>query len=90
MNENLLPGWISQDEWFEKSGKALFANRARWDWFFRNHKRELVEENVIGVLGRKVLVDSTRIAQVIERLIREDARRRMAPLTATPTRVHQI
>lgn len=80
MKENVLPGWVSQDQWYEQSGKSLFTNRTRWDWFFRTHKRELIEEGVIGLLGRHVLVDSFRIAHVLERLIREDARRRVTSL----------
>lgn len=90
MNENLLPSWVSQDQWFEQSGKSLFLSRARWDWFFRTHKRELIEEDVIGILGRHFLVDSSRIARVLERLIREDARRRVTPPNVSPANLQGI
>ena len=47
-----IEDWVSQDEWFQARGSKLFANRTRWDWFLRKHRKFIASKGCIGQLGK--------------------------------------
>ena len=51
-----IEDWVSQDEWFQTRGSKLFANRTRWDWFLRKHRKVIASKGCIGQLGKRVVV----------------------------------
>jgi len=66
--------WMTQDEWYQTRGVKLFANRSRWDWFFRKYRAEIVSAGCIGVLGRSVVVKPDQLEVVIDHLAVEKAK----------------
>lgn len=76
MSEAVLPGWESQDSWFQREGRSFFMNRHQWDWFYRKHKRVLAKGDALAVLGRSVLVRPERLMPLVEALCIDEARRR--------------
>lgn len=76
MSEAVLPGWESQDRWFQREGRSFFTNRHQWDWFYRKHRRDLVKGEAIALLGRSVLVRPERLMPLVEALCIDEARRR--------------
>ena len=86
MSEAVLPGWESQDSWFQREGRSFFTNRHQWDWFYRKHKRDLVKGEAIALLGRSVLVRPDRLMSLVEALCIDEARRR-AGLDLLPVEV---
>lgn len=72
--------WMTQDEWYQTRGVKLFANRSRWDWFFRKYRAEIVSVGCIGVLGRSVVVKPDQLEMVIDHLAVEKAKARVTSL----------
>ena len=70
--------WMTQDEWYQTRGVKLFANRSRWDWFFRKYRTEIVTAGCVGILGRRVIVRPSWLAQVIDDLAVHEANARLS------------
>lgn len=76
--ENFLgEDWMTQDEWYQTRGSKLFANRSRWDWFFRKHRDEIVSLGCIGLLGRNLVVKPSWLENAINDLVVIEAQRRL-------------
>ena len=69
--------WMTQDEWYQTRGSKLFANRSRWDWFFRKHREEIVSLGCIGLLGRNLVVKPSWLENAINDLVVIEAQRRL-------------
>ena len=67
---------VSQDEWFQARGSKLFANRTRWDWFLRKHRKFIASKGCIGQLGKQVVVRPDYLEHIINRLLINEARSR--------------
>lgn len=78
MENFLSEDWMTQDEWYQTRGSKLFANRSRWDWFFRKYRTEIVTAGCIGILGRSVVVRPSWLEQVIEDLVVREANARLS------------
>ena len=78
MENFLSEDWMTQDEWYQTRGSKLFANRSRWDWFFRKHREEIVTAGCIGILGRSVVVRPSWLEQVIDDLVVREANARLS------------
>ena len=74
MENFLREDWMTQDEWYQTRGSKLFANRSRWDWFFRKHRDEIVSLGCIGLLGRSVVVKPDQLEMIIDHLAVEKAK----------------
>tara|TARA_B100001939_G_C16585574_1_gene464672 strand:+ start:203 stop:460 length:258 start_codon:yes stop_codon:yes gene_type:complete len=70
--------WMTQDEWYQTKGVKLFANRSRWDWFFRKYRTEIVTAGCIGILGRSLVVRPSWLEQVIDDLVVREANARLS------------
>ena len=79
MENFLSEDWMTQDEWYQTRGSKLFANRSRWDWFFRKHKEEIVSVGCIGILGRNLVVKPDWLERVIDHLAVAEAKNRLNP-----------
>ena len=77
MEHFLSEDWMTQDEWYQTRGSKLFANRSRWDWFFRNHREEIVSLGCIGLLGRNLVVKPSWLENAINDLVVIEAQRRL-------------
>ena len=71
-----IEDWVTQDKWFQTRGSKLFANRTRWDWFFRKHRKAIASEGCIGQLGKEVVVRPDYLEHIINRLLINEARSR--------------
>ena len=60
--------WMTQDEWYQTRGSKLFANRSRWDWFFRTHREEIVALGCVGLLGKNLVVKPSWLENVIDNI----------------------
>lgn len=69
--------WMTQDEWYQTRGSKLFANRSRWDWFFRKHREEIVALGCVGLLGKSLVVKPSWLENVIDDIAVTDAQRRL-------------
>lgn len=69
--------WMTQDEWYQTRGSKLFANRSRWDWFFRKHREEIVALGCVGLLGKNLVVKPSWLENVIDDIAVTDAQRRL-------------
>jgi len=77
MENFLSEDWMTQDEWYQTRGSKLFANRSRWDWFFRKHREEIVSLGCIGLLGRNLVVKPSWLENTINDLVVIEAQRRL-------------
>ncbi|MDG1799221.1 MAG: hypothetical protein P8H06_00950 [Luminiphilus sp.] len=77
MEHFLSEDWMTQDEWYQTRGSKLFANRSRWDWFFRKHREEIVSLGCIGLLGRNLVVKPSWLENAINDLVVIEAQRRL-------------
>ncbi|MDC6458921.1 hypothetical protein PQY66_01105 [Luminiphilus sp.] len=77
MENFLSEDWMTQDEWYQTRGSKLFANRSRWDWFFRKHREEIVSLGCIGLLGRNLVVKPSWLENAINDLVVIEAQRRL-------------
>ena len=77
MEHFLSEDWMTQDEWYQTRGSKLFANRSRWDWFFRKHREEIVSLGCIGLLGRNLVVKPSWLENTINDLVVIEAQRRL-------------
>ena len=77
MEHFLSEDWMTQDEWYQTRGSKLFANRSRWDWFFRKHREEIVSLGCIGLLGRNLVVKPSWLEEAINDLVVIEAQRRL-------------
>ena len=68
-SNTLLPDWCRQSEWFEQEGQSLFRTRNRWDWFYRKHRRDLVDAGAIGRIGNNVMIHRERLRDALDELI---------------------
>ena len=69
--------WMTQDEWYQTRGSKLFANRSRWDWFFRKHREEIVALGCVGLLGKSLVVKPSWLENVIDNIAVIDAQKRL-------------
>lgn len=70
--------WMTQDEWYQTRGVKLFANRSRWDWFFRKYRTEIITAGCVGILGRSVVVRPSWLEQVIDDLAVHEANAKLS------------
>ena len=77
MENFLSEDWMTQDEWYQTRGSKLFANRSRWDWFFRKYREEIVSLGCIGLLGRNLVVKPSWLENAINDLVVIEAQRRL-------------
>lgn len=77
MEHFLSEDWMTQDEWYQTRGSKLFANRSRWDWFFRKHREDIVSLGCIGLLGRNLVVKPSWLENAINDLVVIEAQRRL-------------
>ena len=77
MENFLSEDWMTHDELYQTRGSKLFANRSRWDWFFRKHREEIVSLGCIGLLGRNLVVKPSWLENAINDLVVIEAQRRL-------------
>lgn len=67
------------EEWRTRFGVSVFKTKPAWDWFKRDHRRELVEAGALylGCGRMKDMVHIDRISQVVQSIRRQESLNRL-------------